>query len=79
MGRYYSPPSLYPPCPSALAPLLAALKEMVTHINQVHGVHLLSNRILLLIPEGEEISIEISEQEWLASPGAFQPGLMNVQ
>jgi hypothetical protein len=51
---------------------------MATHLDQVHGVHLFCDRVLPFITGVEEIGIKITEKKRLASPRAFQPGLMDL-
>jgi len=78
LDRYHLPPSLHPPSPTALTLSSMTLAAMATHINQIHGIHLLGNHILPLKTRGEEIDIEISKKQRFAPLQSLLPCLTNV-
>ena len=52
--------------------------EMATHVNQVHGVHLLGYPILPSISWVDEVGVEIPKKRGFAPSWALHPSLIDM-
>ncbi len=55
-----------------------ALTEAAGHVNQVHGVYLFGDRLVLLVVQGGKVDVQIPKHDRQAAFWACHPCLFNV-
>jgi hypothetical protein len=79
LGGDPSPSPSHPPRPTALGLCPAALSEVVGHVDKAHDVaHMLGDQLIVLIPWGSKLDVQISKQYGDMHLWAFNPCSLNV-
>jgi hypothetical protein len=73
-----SPLPPHPPRPPPLEPSPRALAEVPGHINEGHGVHVFGDCLFAFCARGTKVEVEIANQEWTCTRGAFLPGSFDI-
>jgi hypothetical protein len=67
-----------PPCPPPQEPFPRVLAEMSGHVDEVHGIHLLSNCLLSFCVWCPKIEVNIANKKWVCTGGACLLGSFNI-